>query len=378
MRIPVVALSTLLAVIHSQCVQAFTTIRPSIKQQRKQEREKERIILVLPRTTVVSSSASSQETTSFLALPRDPGRLRYRCRVAYDGTEFQGFQIQHRKEDSTIKRTVQGELEQALERRFGRNIRVVGAGRTDAGVHARGQAVHFDLTWEEHNASMSSLPTPMVSNSSLALETAMNRMLPINIRVWNLGPAPPPGVEIVNNRTSTFAWNVMRKCDSKLYSYRICLADAMDPIDRYSRWQLDSNWVKQMGDDTKELAEILRRYQGTRDFVCFAGALEATARRTGVVKSTVRTVHRCELVCEDAERQLFRIDIYLDGALYKMVRNLVGTAIDVYRKALDMETFERLLNDPSKNGLTREDNPCKPAPPQGLTLERVFYPDDDF
>ena len=304
--------------------------------------------------------------------------VRYRCRVAYDGSGFSGFQLQQRAgggvgsdEPISTKRTIQGVVEQVLQQRFSRVIRVVGAGRTDAGVHARGQAVHFDLTTSEHGKNYHDLEL---------FETAMNRMLPPDIRVWNVEPAPAPSEELVNNGTAVYAWNVMRKSSAKLYSYRLCLADSMDPLLRHDRWQLDSNWVQtnSRAMNPEVLAEILRRYEGTHDFVCFAGALEANARKTGVKMTTVRTVHRCELVCEEEERNLYRIDIYLDGALYKMVRNLVGTAIDVWRNAYSTESFATLLDVPSNHGLTREDNPCKPAPPHGLTLERVFYADDDF
>ena len=403
MRLVTLLSSFLILFIRKQYLQASSTAAFGPLPQNSKKSQVGAIFSSPSSSSSISSSSSNviieHPKVSSLALPRDPTRLRYRCRVAYDGTNFGGFQIQPQKSQdkdcicssgNQRERTVQGELERVLKRRFGREIRVVGAGRTDSGVHARGQAVHFDLTWDEHASITTNIAKQQPQQTSCSLEKSMNRMLPTDVCVWNLGPAPAPTSEHVNNRTSTFAWNVMRKCHSKLYSYRICLGDAMDPMDRYSRWQLDSNWVREKmtkssnnsrsSDLENELAEILQHYVGTHDFVCFTSALEANQRRRGGVAkmNTVRTIYRCELICEDVERRFYRIDFYLNGALYKMVRSLVGTAIDVYRKAVDKDTFLRLLsNDPSQNGLMRGDNPSKPAPPQGLTLERVFYSNDD-
>ena len=100
--------------------------------------------------------------------------------------------------------------------------------------------------------------------------------------------------------------------------------------------------------------------------------------------STVRTIQKIDLVREanpfaqegDPSQHYYRIDIYLDGALYKMVRNIVGTSIDVARGWLDEESLEDLLNKPSELNYSRKKNPCKPAPSNGLTLERVFDPDE--
>jgi tRNA pseudouridine38-40 synthase len=315
--------------------------------------------------SVASFSAISTSTSSRpsdLSLPGDSSKLRYRCRVTYDGTNLCGFQFQ-----DSDKRTVQGELEQVLSQRFDRAVRVVPAGRTDAGVHARGQAIHFDLGHNETEVYN--------SDWNQRLQTSMNQMLPSDIRIWNVGPAPPPCSELVNGDatgTIMYAWNVNRKCSGKLYSYRLCLADCMDPIERHRRWQLD--WENNI--DPVYLAELLKHYQGTHDFQCFAGALEATARKTGVVMSTLRTIQSIELIEEDPVTQFYRVDIYLDGALYKMVRNIVGTALDVCRGALPESQFLELLNNPTD--MARKDNPSKPAPPQGLTMERVFYPNDDF
>jgi tRNA pseudouridine38-40 synthase len=77
----------------------------------------------------------------------------------------------------------------------------------------------------------------------------------------------------------------------------------------------------------------------------------------------------------------YRIDIHLDGALYKMVRNMVGTAIDICQGRISETTFLELLRPVSLEDASSsscKDNPCKPAPPQGLTLEQVYYPNADF
>ena len=350
-----------------------------------------------------SSSSSYNHRRCF-----DPDLIRYRCRVAYDGTRFCGFQIQQRPIDSSNgdqnnkkghnrnhQRTVQDELEIVLSKRFNRSIRVVGAGRTDAGVHARGQAVHFDLLQKESNSILmeekkkSDHDSNTTSSSLLLLQTSMNRMLPSDVRVWNVQMAPEPCLEIpgrkggnATNETEVaspsegiYAWNVMQKATGKLYSYRICIGDSMDPLLRHSRWQIPD---RPQDIDPSVLKLVLKEYEGTHDFKCFAGALEQNARKSGRVIGTVRTIHCIDLIDENPELGLYRIDIYLDGALYKMVRNLVGTAIDVCRDRLAMELFQELLHNPPTTEMSgRKRNPCKPAPPQGLTLECVYFDDED-
>eukprot|EP00980_Cylindrotheca_fusiformis_P001285 scaffold333_cov133-Cylindrotheca_fusiformis.AAC.11 len=296
-----------------------------------------------------------------------PPRVRHRCRVAYDGSGYYGFQLQQdnpKKEQPTI----QGELERVLSQRFNRPVRVVGAGRTDAGVHSRGQAVHFDL-YPNETITIADQTATHTSNS---LQRTMNRMLPPDIRVWKVEQAHPPQVEHVNGKETVHQWNAMRKCNAKLYSYRLCIGDSMDPIERHCRWQLD--WGHEI--DPDYLAKILKCYEGKHDFVCFAAGLERNERKTGKAMGTIRLIHSVNLVKEGGADGHYRIDIHLEGALYKMVRNMVGTALDVCRGQMTDAEFQRILLHPEN--LSRKDNPSKPAPPQGLTLEHVFYPDDDF
>ena len=395
----------------------------------------------------IPNSTEQQEEAMVTSLPirYDTSRIRFRCRISYDGTSFAGFQLQGGRggsgatkpdttssrsgnisESSTVSttitttaaeaaaaknkekqkrkqknidksnnpRTIQGELEQVLSVRFQRLVKVVGAGRTDGGVHARGQAIHFDLYHNETNANANS--TSADFSFERDLEITMNRMLPSDIRAWNLGKAIPTVVtDTGRDRVphGLYNWNAMRSCDSKLYSYRICIGNAMNPSDRHHRWQLPwpaGEMTMPTTVDPDRLERILKKFEGDHDFVCFAGALEQQEKKTGIAISTVRTIHKVLLVKEahanvnanhddmggDPSQHYYRIDIYLDGALYKMVRNIVGTSIDVCREWLDEETFSDLLNRPSELKYTRKNNPSKPAPSNGLTLERVFYPDD--
>lgn len=131
-------------------------------------------LLVGPALIVVNARARRGQRLSAIVFESSvsPSPIRYRFRVAYDGTDFAGWQIQPRA------RTVQGVIERALTKRFsGQPVTTLGASRTDAGVHARGQMAHADL------------PTAV---DATKLEFQLNRMLPHDVRLFDLELAPEP------------------------------------------------------------------------------------------------------------------------------------------------------------------------------------------
>lgn len=262
-------------------------------------------------------------------------------------------------------------MEEILSRRFNRTVRVVGAGRTDAGVHARGQAFHFDLFLDE-------------TTDLVQLQNSINSMARQDMRVWNISKAPPARLVQSWNGTGVlvpYEWHAIYNATQKLYSYRISTGSVMNPLLRHRRWHIDYSL------DMAELSRILSCFKGTRDFRAFAGAIEKSEKRRGKPVSTIRTVYKVELVDEGGGN--YRIDILLRGALYKMVRNMVATAVEVCKEKkgrIDKDTFLELLYQ-GKNGVenveeenqkifARDNNPCEPAPPHGLTLERVYFGDD--
>ena len=132
-------------------------------------------------------------------------RVRFRGRIAYDGTGYDGWQVQPKR------RTVQGELESVLSRRFNRPIKTVGAGRTDAGVHARGQAFHFELEEGEIETK----------EDEMKLQKSLNSMLRRDTRVWNVGRAPKAVKKVRDDGSAVIhRWHVIYESTKKLYSYR--------------------------------------------------------------------------------------------------------------------------------------------------------------
>jgi tRNA pseudouridine38-40 synthase len=267
---------------------------------------------------------------------------------------------------------VQLVLEVALSQRLQPQqwpIRVVAAGRTDAGVHARGQAVHFDYSRAQRDSGSDE---PLSDDELAKIERSLNRMLPPDVRIFRLQRAPPPFHKTVKGRSQLVQWNAMMDCTGKLYSYRINLhPHSMDPIDRFARWHPDH--PEQI--DVNRLARIVKIFEGTHNFRAFAGQVEQLERSIGAKVDTTRLVFSVNLV-EEGDHN-YRIDFHLQGALYKQVRNMVGAAIDVCRgrSSLDEEKLRHLLQQQSHEA-TRKDNPSKPAPPQGLVLEQVFFDDE--
>ena len=329
---------------------------------------------------------------------------------------------------SSNRSTIQGEIEGVLSQRFNRRVPILGAGRTDAGVHARGQAIHFDLY--PHELPFEPLGVPSIpgeveatrpSDEELtkrldfcaALQNAMSSMLPIDIRVFNLQVAPYTWTTTTDEGLPRpLPWHSMMSSSRKWYSYRLVLGPTLwNPTERFTRThfvhrpyyvpEASSSRSISDGDDTYALTEpdiarlrsILEIYEGTHDFTAFGGQIEQNEKRNGARINTIRTIHKIELVKEPlmdedsrvgpplgkadlgfvGEEGNFRIDFLIQGALYKMVRNMVGTAIDVWLGRMSEDQLRELLA-----GATRKDNRSKPAPPEGLTLECVYYDEDGF
>jgi tRNA pseudouridine38-40 synthase len=243
-----------------------------------------------------------------------------RMTVAYDGTEFAGFQAQ------VGQRTVQGTLEDALGHVVQESVRIAGAGRTDAGVHATGQVVSF--------STASALPTE-------TLRRAVNAWLPEDVVV-------PAVAEALAGFHARFS--------ARGRGYRYTIWNAPERLTVGRRYAF--HWRSRLDDGAMDSAAQL--LQGRHDFAAFGGSTAGAEHET----STVRTLIR--LHCwRDGDRLL--IDAAADGFLPHMVRNLVGTLVHVGMGQWTGEQVAEILasRDRRRAGVT--------APALGLCLTNVWY-----
>jgi len=246
---------------------------------------------------------------------------RYQVILAYDGTQFLGFQRQGKG------RTVQGVLEIALRELGWQGRTILAAGRTDAGVHAAGQVIAFDLEWK-HPAE--------------ALQRALNASLPQDVAVREV-------------RRTRADFHPCYDAASRLYRYHLYCQPVRDPLrDRYV-WQV---WPAPRIDLLQQAAGYL---PGTHDFAAFG-----TPPRTR--GTTVRTVFRADWRAQEDELHL---DISANAFLYHMVRRLVYLQVMVGQARVDLEIIPQSLQlagkGPSVRGL---------APARGLSLIEVDFTGD--
>jgi len=243
---------------------------------------------------------------------------RYQAILAYDGTSFAGFQAQ------PGFRTVEGELRSALTNLGWPGRTLLSGGRTDAGVHAEGQVAAFDLEWR-HPAEQ--------------LQRALNALLPKDVSCTSLRVA-----------AADFhpRYNALRRC----YRYRLLPALWPDPLrERYALrvWPAP---------DADRMAEAARAIPGKRDFRAFG-----SAPREG--SHTVRTVFRAEWTRQDDCLDFW---IEADAFLFRMVRTIVGTLLQVGNQRRSVEEFRALFRTPPQG------RSAPPAPAHGLCLMRIEYP----
>ncbi len=241
--------------------------------------------------------------------------------VAYDGTHWCGSQRQSNGP------TIQGELERVLERLFKAATPVTLAGRTDAGVHARGQVAAFET-----------------ENRSLPVERfglAMNARLDRSVRVREA-------------REVDDSFHPRFSATARVYVYRLQIGDE-NPLTR----QIAASWTKQL--DLSAVRAASSAFIGRQDFKAWQSAGSPTP-------TTVREVRRIEVRETAAFGSRFvEIEIEADAFLYQMVRNIVGALLEAGRGRLDASAIRALTA-----GGDRTKCPA-PAPPQGLCLEQVKY-----
>ncbi len=253
------------------------------------------------------------------------GAVRYRATLAYDGTNYCGFQRQ-----AAGIPTIQGEVEEALAAVTGQTVTVIGAGRTDTGVHAAGQVIAFEVVWK-HSAD--------------ALLNAINAVLPDDIALQD--------VVALGER----AFHPRFDAVSRLYRYTIYVSVQRDPLLRQRAWQVYRPLAL---DAMRQAASLL---PGVHDFGAFGQPPQG--ENTVHARTSVREVLRSEWTTED-RLLIYRIEA--NAFLQHMVRRVVGMLVTVGRGAMTPDEFEAIFRSGQiAPGATL-------APPQGLVLERVKYP----
>lgn len=238
-------------------------------------------------------------------------------RLRYDGSRYHGWQVQ--KNDITVAQTV----EEALSKVCGHDVRVVGCGRTDAGVHALRYCANFKTDCR--------IPVDRIP-------LAVNSRLPGDIAV---SAAVEAGED----------FNAISSCIKKEYIYKIHNSNIRDPF-----WEKRVCFYPQHL-DLELMQRAARAFEGTHDFM----AVRSVGTET---KTTVRTVHWCRA---EKEGDIITVSICANGFLYNMCRAMVGTMVYASYGKLIPEDIPALLEKRDR----RLTGPT--MPPQGLYLNRVWY-----
>ena len=245
-------------------------------------------------------------------------RRNIRLTVAYDGTAYHGFQ---RQTPPVV--AVQNILEEKLELVFGDTIELSASGRTDAGVHAHGQVVNFFTD--------GTIPIERVCR-------ALNSILPDDIVVTEAAEADRD-------------FSALHSAKRKTYIYRIITGEVPCPFERNTAWYIRRRL------DIDAMRRALSLLIGTHDYSAFRAA-------GGAPMSPVRTMDRADI---EKEGRIITMTFRADGFLYHMVRNIVGTVVDVGLGVKTPEQFGEILASLDRQRASAT------APACGLYLESVEY-----
>ena len=246
--------------------------------------------------------------------------LTYKMTIAYDGTCYGGWQVQPNCN------SIQGLICQSLSIFFREKIDLTGSGRTDAGVHASAQTAHFHT---EKDFSIRKL------------QHSLNCMLPQDIRILQIQEVPSH-------------FHARYSAIGKIYHYHLHLDPVLNPFTRLYSFNPHHKV------DCSLLSQACSHFLGTKDFTAFANE----AHRGSASKNAVRTLQRLDVVKEPGG---VRLEFEADGFLYKMVRNITGTLLDICAGHIDLEEIDSIFlsKDRQKAGKT--------APPHALFLRKVHY-----
>jgi len=245
---------------------------------------------------------------------------RYKLTISYDGTKFHGFQRQNEL------RTVQGVVEKALSKMTkGQHIDVAGSGRTDAGVHAIGQVIHFDY------------PGMIPAENMLK---AINSLMPLDVLVKD-------SAIVDENFHARFG------VKKKTYQYRVDCGFYTDPFKRF----YTGHYPYALDVDKIQIA--LKDLEGEHDFTSFAAS-------GGVIENKVRTIYSATAVYNKSNDELI-FEFTGNGFLYNMVRILVATLLEIGNGRRDVHDFLRLFEIKDRQEARGT------APASGLYLKEVFY-----
>ena len=238
--------------------------------------------------------------------------------VSYDGTVYCGWQVQPNG------MSVQQVLEDALFAVTGEKLKVTGSGRTDAGVHAKGQVAHFER--EKDN-----IPAEKYAK-------ALNAHL-------------PPDIKVLKSERAEDGFNACRSAKKKTYEYRFYISETELPLkERYAVHISNTP-------DLALIEECAKVFIGEHDFKCFCASGSS-------VKTTVRTIYDIDIEQKDGE---IIFSVTGNGFLYNMVRSLVGTLLDAGYKRIEKEQLKDMLDKKERSLIG------KTLPAKGLCLVEVLY-----